>query len=202
MRLGGTARMPALAAGIAALLIVSSLPAGAAGKKIFVTKTDENFNGHAGVTFELYQDTDGDGVIDPGEPKLDTQVTDNAGKATFQNVAAGNYIVHEVAPAGYNQPPDEAVKIGRKNKEIVFSNTKKAPNNRVNDPTGDTSVDDGTHVFDFGPALAHGAGSQVLAAWNDSTGFHPPGSVSGISTALSMDGGATWGNQVVGIPTG
>jgi prealbumin domain-containing protein len=189
---GRRARVPVLAAGIALLLILSSLPAGAAGKKIFITKTDENFNGHAGVTFELYQDTDGDGVLDPGEPKLDSQVTDNAGKATFQNVAAGNYIVHEVAPAGYNQPPDEAVKIGRKNKEIVFSNTKKAPNNRVNDPTGDTSVDDGTHVFDFGPSIGVAPNGDVLIGWNRSAGFGGP-NISGTTTGLSTNGGATWG---------
>ncbi|HEY7661012.1 MAG TPA: SpaA isopeptide-forming pilin-related protein [Actinomycetota bacterium] len=195
-------RLPALAAGIVVLLVLLSIPALAAGKKIFITKTDENFNGQAGVTFELYMDNNGDGKLDAGDTKIDTQVTDSAGKATFANVAKGKYIVHEVPPAGYKANPDEAVEIKNKNKEIVFSNTPTTTSLRLNDPTGEALVDDGTHVFDFGPTIAPGAGENVLVAWNDSTGFFPPGDVSGISTAVSTDGGATWGQQVVGIPTG
>lgn len=68
-----------------ALIVLSAVDAGAAGRKIFITKTDENFDGQAGVTFELYQDTNGNGQLDAGEPKVDTQVTDAAGKATFAN---------------------------------------------------------------------------------------------------------------------
>jgi hypothetical protein len=196
------------------LILLSAIPAAAAGKKIFITKTDENFNGQPNVTFELYQDTNGNGKLDAGEPKVDTQVTDAAGKATFANVAPGTYIVHEVAPAGYVQPPDEPVAIAKKNKEIVFSNTRQPANNRVNDPTGDTSVDDGTHVFDFGAALAVACEEeqnvapsgvfddcQTLAAWNHSAGFQSPGGVSGSMSGLSTDLGQTWGNYAK-APTG
>jgi len=185
-------------------IVLTSVEASAAGKKIFITKTDENFNGQAGVSFELYQDTDKDGVLDPGEPKLDTKVTDATGKATFENVAAGDHIVHEVAPAGYKQPPDEAVKIGKKNEEIVFSNTRTPANHRVNNPAGDTSVDDGTHILDFGPSTAvFCPGSdpcQVLVAWNHSAGFGLPNR-SFTTTALSQDSGDLWGDYAE-PPTG
>jgi Prealbumin-like fold domain len=184
-----------------AMIVLSAVDAGAAGRKIFITKTDENFNGQPNVTFELYQDTNGNGVLDAGEPKVDTQVTDAAGKATFANVAAGKYIVHEVPPAGYVQPPDEAVTIGRKNKEIVFSNTKKPANNRVNDPTGDTAFGDGTHIFDFGPTVAVRPNGEVLVAWDHSAGFQSPGGVSGSMSALSTDFGQIWGDYAK-APTG
>jgi hypothetical protein len=42
---------------------------------------------------------------------------------------------------------------------------------------------------------------DVLAAWNDSTGFHPPGDVSGVSTAISHDFGSSWSGEVK-VPTG
>jgi hypothetical protein len=41
----------------------------------------------------------------------------------------------------------------------------------------------------------------VLAAWNDSTGFHPPGDVSGVSTAISHNFGGSWAGDVR-VPTG
>lgn len=215
--------MVALAAALG-LVATGGLPASAAGpKRIFITKYDENFMGHAGVTFELYQDTDGDGVRDPGEPLLQTKVTDSAGNATFDPVDPGTYVVHEVTPAGYAENPDKEVEIPNakgRGPTIVFSNTPLSDNHRVNDPTGDTSVGDGTHVFDFGPSVAvacleeEGQGlrpagvpgdpcqdPQVLVAWNHSAGFGSSGGVSGVTTAFSPDGGTTWGDHTK-VPTG
>lgn len=194
-------RVPALAACFAVLVVALSLPAFAAGKRIFITKTDENFNGMNGVTFELYTDNPPVGGARGNEDtKVDTQTTDATGKATFENVAQGNYWVHEVTPAGYNDNPDESVKVGRKNKEIVFSNTRKPANNRVNDPTGDEAIHDGTHVSDFGPAIAAlcEAGEEqcrVVAAWNDSAELRTTDGVSAVAGALSTDSGGTWGPQ-------
>lgn len=203
MRSGQRPRVPALVVGLAVLLAVASLPASAAGKrKIFVTKTDENFNGHAGVTFELYQDLNGDGILQFNEPKIDTQVTDSAGKATFANLARGDYIINEIPPDGYNDVPNEPVKIQNKNKEVVFANTRAPGNNRVNDPLSDTSHDDGTHVSDFGPSVAADpSGNEVVVVWNDTTGVHTPGDVSLTNTARSVNGGQTW-QQLGKLPTG
>lgn len=194
-------RTLALAVGIAFLVVALSLPAAAAGpKRIFITKYDENFVGQAGVTFELYQDTDGDGVRDAGEPLLQTKVTDAAGRATFDPVNPGKYVVHEVTPAGYADNPDKEVEIPNAKgpgPQIVFSNTPTPSNNRVNDPAGDTGLGDGTHVFDFGPSIAATPdGTEVLVAYNHSAGFLTPGGVSGIETAFSTDGGATFGPGV------
>ena len=202
-----------------AMVLLSAVDATAAGpKRIFITKTDENFMGQAGVTFELYEDTDGDGVRDDGEPKLQTKVTDAAGSATFDPVNPGKYIVHEVTPAGYVDNPDQAVEIpdakGR-GPTIVFSNTPKPANSRVNDPTGDTSFGDGTHVFDFGASLAVVCEEEqrrvaptgiiddcdILAAWNHSAGFQSPGGFSGSMSGFSTDLGQTWGDYTK-APTG
>lgn len=200
---GSRLRVPALVVALIVLLAVLSLPAFAAGpKRIFITKSDEKFNGQAGVTFELYEDTDGDGVRDDGEPLLQTKVTDAAGKATFDPVKPGKYIVHEVTPAGYKDQPDQAVEIPNAKgpgPQVVYQNEPKPANHRVNDPTGDTSVGDGTHVFDFDPAIAP-AGGDVLVAWNHSAGFGTPGGVSGVTTALSHDLGVTWGDYAKAPP--
>lgn len=215
------ARGSAVAVAAALLLGILMLPASAAGpKRIFITKTDENFNGMAGVTFELYEDTDGDGVRDPGEPLLQTKVTDAAGSATFDPVNPGKYVVHEVTPAGYADNPDQPVEIPNakgKGPTIVFSNTRKPSNIGVNDPTGDTAIHDGTHVFDFGPGIAVACVEQqqqgarlpgdpcpdpeILVAYNHSAGFGTPGGVSGIETSFSSDGGVTWGPELK-VPPG
>ena len=63
-------RLPALVA-LVLVVLALAIPAEAAGpKRIFVTKSDEKFKGQPGVDFELYQDTNGNGKIDAGEPKL------------------------------------------------------------------------------------------------------------------------------------
>jgi hypothetical protein len=199
-------RVAAVAAAALALLLALSLPASAAGpKRIFITKYDENFMGQAGVTFELYQDTDGDGVLDPGEPKLQSKVTDAAGNATFDPVNPGKYIVHEVTPAGYVDNPDKAVEIPNargKGPTIVFSNTPQPEDHRVNDPSSDASFGDGTHIFDFGPSIAVNPSdpSEVLVAWNRSAAFASTGT-SFVQTALSKDGGNKWGNYST-MPSG
>ena len=168
------------------------------------------------MTFELYEDTNGDGDRDAGEPLLQTKVTDGAGKATFDPVKPGKYVVHEIPPAGYKDQPDQAVEIPNakgKGPTIFFQNEPKPANHRVNDPTGDTSVGDGTHVFDFGPAIALlceeeqqnviGPSGVVecdpLVAWNHSAGFGTAGGVS-VTTGLSHDLGTTWGDYAKAPP--
>jgi len=54
------------------------------------------------ATFELYEDTDGDGVLDAGEPKRQGPSTTTGGTVVFVNLLAGDYLVLEtVAPQGY-----------------------------------------------------------------------------------------------------
>jgi hypothetical protein len=202
MRWGST-RVPALALVVLASLLALSLPAAAAGRKIFITKYDENFQGQAGVTFELYKDNPPvGGARGPEDTLVQSAVTDSAGAATFTDVALGDYWIHEVTPSGYVDNADQSVKVKKKGKlEFVFSNTPKPSNTRVNDPTEDASYGDGTHVFDFGPSLASDGSGAVMVAWNHSAGFLSPGDVSGVQTALSTNGGATWRDGVK-MPTG
>ena len=46
-----------------------------------------------GVTLDLYQDTNGNGQIDPGEPKIGSTVTDAAGHYLFEGLPGGDYNV-------------------------------------------------------------------------------------------------------------
>lgn len=54
---------------------------------------DATESGIPNVTVNLYLDSDGDGILDPGEPLLETDVTDGNGIYTFSNLGAGKYIV-------------------------------------------------------------------------------------------------------------
>ncbi len=49
--------------------------------------------GIAGVTLDLYRDLNGDGLLNPGEPKIGTTTTDANGNYLFSQLPAGNYIV-------------------------------------------------------------------------------------------------------------
>lgn len=200
------ARFRAIAIAMVVLApLALSLPTAVAvaGKRIQVTKFDENFQGHAGVTFELYKDNPPQGGTRGAEDTLvQTKVTGQGGVATFTGVAQGQYWVHEVTPAGYTDLPDDHVDKRKDVVELIRSNTPKPSNNRVNDPTGDTAFGDGTHIFDFGPSVGVApGGSQVLVAWNHSAGFLSPGGVSGTTTGLSTDLGEQWGDYSK-VPTG
>jgi len=199
----GIGRAPALALVVVVCLVALALPATAAGRKISITKYDENFKGHAGVTFELYQDNPPiGGARGPEDTLVQTVVTDAAGAAQFTDVPLGDYWIHEVTPSGYADNPDQSVKVKKRGKlEFVFSNTPTPSNSRANDPSQDASFGDGTHVFDFGPSLASDGSSAVMVAWNHSAGYLSPGGVSGVRTALSTDGGLTWRDRGK-MPTG
>ncbi|MBX3061138.1 MAG: hypothetical protein KF770_32160, partial [Anaerolineae bacterium] len=55
----------------------------------------------AGVLVYLYQDQNGDGVIDAEDALVASTTTNGSGNYLFSNLAAGNYIV-QVAPANFN----------------------------------------------------------------------------------------------------
>ena len=57
---------------------------------------DVDESGIEGVIVELYQDNNGDGVIDAGDNLLHIKLTDPTGKFLFQEICAGNYIVSVV----------------------------------------------------------------------------------------------------------
>jgi hypothetical protein len=61
-----------------------------------------------GWTMNLYEDENGNGVVDPEDDLLDTGVTAGAGgSVTFSDLDAGDYIVCEVLQAGWvNTDPD------------------------------------------------------------------------------------------------
>ncbi len=57
---------------------------------------DPSEAGLANVDVKLYQDTNGNGVVDAGEPLLATTTTDANGVYTFNNLPAGTYVVDVV----------------------------------------------------------------------------------------------------------
>ncbi|MCB0045885.1 MAG: discoidin domain-containing protein [Caldilineaceae bacterium] len=61
---------------------------------------DDNEPGIAGVTLDLYRDLNGNGLIDPGEPRVGTQTTDAGGLYLFDGLAYGNYVVDVTDTAG------------------------------------------------------------------------------------------------------
>jgi hypothetical protein len=54
---------------------------------------DAGESGFENVTIKLYEDYDGDGVIDAGEPVIAADVTDAGGNYLFSGLADGDYIV-------------------------------------------------------------------------------------------------------------
>ncbi len=52
--------------------------------------TDDDEPGIAGVTVDLYEDTNGNGVVDPGEPLVASTVTDANGNYLFPNLPTDN----------------------------------------------------------------------------------------------------------------
>lgn len=57
--------------------------------------------GIAGTVVSLYRDLDGDGVIDAGEPLVGSVTTDASGQYLFSGLTNGDYIVSVPTPAGY-----------------------------------------------------------------------------------------------------
>lgn len=79
--------------------------------RIVLRKSDA-FTGDvlAGAVFQLYVDTDGDGVRDPGEPVAGSpRTTDAKGRITWDDLLIGGYVAVETkAPKGYLLPKDAA----------------------------------------------------------------------------------------------
>ncbi|RTZ94981.1 MAG: hypothetical protein DSY90_14575, partial [Deltaproteobacteria bacterium] len=58
-----------------------------------IAGTDDDETPIEGVTLDLYQDTNGNGQIDPDEPKIGSAVTDADGQYLFDGLPAGDYNV-------------------------------------------------------------------------------------------------------------
>jgi hypothetical protein len=203
----GRSRIPALAAAIAVATLVA-IPATAAGKTVHITKSDSAGNAVQGATFTLYVDAPPVGNGPPKGPEdtvaQGTCTTGANGQCDITNVPPGDYWVSETGPPpGYVAAPDSTLKVKRGRKqvfEVVVVDDKKPANTSVNDPTGDELVQDGTHIDQFGPAVATSPnGKQVLVAFNDSAGFFTERSAIGVS--VSNDRGRTW-RDLGQVPTG
>jgi hypothetical protein len=53
------------------------------------------------VMIELYQDVNGNGQLDPGDPQLATRETGNAGNYSFMMLNPGNYLINVLPRSGY-----------------------------------------------------------------------------------------------------
>ncbi len=73
-------------------------------------------------------------------------------------------------PLRYDAAADSQLKVKKKNREVTIQNIKQGSSSRVNDPTGDTAVGDGTNISQFGPSVALWK-NNVFIGFNDSTGF-------------------------------
>ncbi len=67
---------------------------------------DAGEKGIPGVIVVLYEDSNGNGVIDPDEEPLDYRETDGNGAYSFSGLTPGNYIVVEIDPPGYRSTGD------------------------------------------------------------------------------------------------
>ncbi|MEG5041630.1 MULTISPECIES: SdrD B-like domain-containing protein [unclassified Microcoleus] len=81
--------------------------------------------GIPGVT--AYIDANDNGVLDTGEQ---SRVTDASGRAAFTNLEPGNYVVREVAQAGFSPTTADRVQfnLSTQDANVVFGNT---PNSRI-----------------------------------------------------------------------
>ncbi|NJL75261.1 MAG: hypothetical protein HC892_09770 [Saprospiraceae bacterium] len=61
---------------------------------------DANEAGIEGVTLDLYRDLNGDGQINPGEPRIGTTTTDANGLYLFDELPLGDYVVDVTDEAG------------------------------------------------------------------------------------------------------
>ncbi|NEN91048.1 MAG: DUF4347 domain-containing protein, partial [Okeania sp. SIO3H1] len=95
-----------------------------------------------GVT--IYLDLDGDGELDLDEP---SQITDNNGNYSFNNLAPGEYTVREVVPSGFTPtltpPPVTITSIGEDFTNINFGNTANFPGISITQTDGNTNVTEG-----------------------------------------------------------
>lgn len=201
--------VPALAA-LLAVLAISPVDALLAGNKtVHITKFDSSFTGVPGATFTLYEDAPPVGNGPPKGPEdtvvVGSCVTAANGQCDITGVSPGNYQVSETTPpAGYTAAADAAIEVLKKGrvKEVTVYDDKSKPSNRVNDTAGDASVEDGTHISQFGPTVATSPnGREVFIAFNDSPGFFTNGGVSGVGVAFSSNGGRTF-EDLGKVPTG
>ena len=177
----------------------------AAGITVHINKVDEGFNALPGATITLYRD---DPPVGGGPPKgvedtvvIGTCTTAANGQCDITNVPAGDYWVSETTtPSGYDAAADSTLKVKKKNREVTMQNIKQGSSSRVNDPTGDTSVGDGTNISQFGPSVALW-NNNVFIGFNDSTGFDQSDGVSGIGAAFSNDQGRHFAD-LGEVPTG
>ncbi|MCB0046973.1 MAG: discoidin domain-containing protein [Caldilineaceae bacterium] len=65
-----------------------------------VADTDSDEPGIAGITIDLYQDLNGNGIVDPGEPLMGTTTTDANGNYLFDNLPYGHYVIDVTDEAG------------------------------------------------------------------------------------------------------
>lgn len=65
-----------------------------------IAGTADDEPGLEGITLDLYLDTNADGALQPGEPRLGREVTDSGGMYIFEQLPAGEYIVDVSDDAG------------------------------------------------------------------------------------------------------
>lgn len=112
---------------------------------------DAGESGIQDVTLALYQDSDGDGVIDDGEPLLATDTTDADGNYSFDNLANGDYIVEVTDEnnvlTGYLQTagldPWPVTISGSSRDDIDFGYVYDAGNGSIGDYVWDDADEDG-----------------------------------------------------------
>lgn len=66
---------------------------------------DASENGIAGITVNLYEDSNGNGILDAADALVATTLTDSSGNYLFQDLAAGSYLV-DIDTADTNLPVD------------------------------------------------------------------------------------------------
>ena len=122
----------------------------------------------AGVTIQLFEDTNGDGLPDGGDVASTTTGTD--GSYSFPNVPPGDYVIVETQPAGFNTVNDEDNTLPGDD----------SPNSSPSDnfiPVSLTSgeTDDGNNFVEEQPGVIAGTITEDID--NDGVGEDPVGGV-------------------------
>lgn len=174
----------ALTLGMVAFVAVAGFPAGAQGTgkgTVLIDKTDGQGGALPGATIRLL-----------GRDGTFTCITDAAGGCEM-TVPAGSYKLLEDLE-GYSGVSISNIKISAGEKlSIALTNSPSPVNERVNDPTGDSNVGDGTHLTQMGPSIQVGTeeSPNVFIAFNDPAGLSSfRRSATGF--ARSSDGGLTF----------
>lgn len=157
------------------------------------TNNDDNgdSNPPSAVTLTLYNDVNGDGVLDGSDTQVGTTTADGSGNYAFNNLPPGDYIVVESDPTGYYPVKDETT-IDGADRPNTNTNNNEVPVSVVGGET-----DAGNNFVD-----EQGVSTISGTVWednNDNNQLDKDSGVSGVVISLLDGGGNVIATQTTGF---